>query len=63
MSEHLFDEKPCIDCQTMVTFAGPGDATCPRCGLRMYLTEAGQVGRYPSEGWEPGGIQGRRRPG
>jgi hypothetical protein len=31
--------------------------------LKMYLTEAGQIGRYPSEGWQPGGIQRRRQPG
>ncbi len=25
----------------------------------MCLTDKGQVGRYPAENWEPGGIQGR----
>jgi hypothetical protein len=54
-------DKPCRDCQPMVTFAESEDATCPQCGLRMYLTAAKQVGRYPDPEWEPGGIQGRRR--
>jgi class 3 adenylate cyclase len=49
------------DCGATVTFAGPGDATCQAYGLGMYLTESGQVGRYPSKGWQPGGIQGRPR--
>ena len=57
----MFVEKPCVDCQTSVTFPQPGDGTCPRCGLRMFLNEAGQVGRYPAEDWQPGGIQGRRQ--
>jgi hypothetical protein len=60
MSEHLFDERTCLDCKTAVLFTKPGDVKCPSCGLGMYLTESGQVGRYPSAGWEPGGIQGRR---
>jgi hypothetical protein len=55
-------EKPCLDCDAIVTFPEPGDATCPNCGLPMFLTEAGQVGRYPRPGWEPGGIQGWKRP-
>jgi hypothetical protein len=58
----MFDasvEKPCLDCQTPVTFPEPGDATCPACGLPMFLTKDGKVGRYPRADWEPGGIQGR----
>jgi hypothetical protein len=31
------------------------------CGLAMYLTEGGQVGRHAAMNWEPGGIQGRHR--
>jgi hypothetical protein len=31
-----------------------GDATCPGCGLPMYVTKAGQVGRYPEGDWTPG---------
>lgn len=58
----MFVDGSCLDCQTVVIFPRPGDATCPGCGLRMFMNEAGQVGRYPSEGWEPGGIQGRRQP-
>ena len=54
-------EKPCLDCPSVVAFAEqPGDAVCPGCGLRMYLTDDGQVGRYQAEGWRPGGIQGYR---
>jgi hypothetical protein len=56
-------EKPCLDCDATVTFSGPGDATCSNCGLGMYLTEAGQTGRYPRPDWDPNeGFQGRRRP-
>ena len=44
MTEHLFVEEPCLDCQAIVSFVGPGDGTCPHCGLRMYLTADGQVG-------------------
>jgi hypothetical protein len=58
MTEQTFD-RACLDCPATVTFPGPGDATCPKCGLRMFLTAGGQVGRYPSQDWEPGGIQGR----
>ena len=61
MTERMFDERPCLDCRTVVTFPRPGDATCPACDLQMYLTRSGQVGRYPSQDWQPGGIQGRRR--
>ena len=52
-------EKPCLDCDSTVTFVGPGDATCSNCGLPMFLTETGQTGRYPRPDWEPGGFQGR----
>jgi hypothetical protein len=24
MTEHLFEERPCLDCQTLIQFAGPG---------------------------------------
>jgi hypothetical protein len=59
MTEQVFD-RPCIDCGRVVAFPRPGlDTTCPNCGL--YLSTGGQVGRYPSDGWSPGGIQGRRR--
>jgi hypothetical protein len=61
MDEHLFAERPYLDCQATAIFTGPGDATCPSCGLRMYFTASGRVGRYPSEGWTPGGIEGLRQ--
>jgi hypothetical protein len=39
----------CLDCRSEVEFADPpADATCPGCGLRMYLTAEGERGRYPS---------------
>jgi hypothetical protein len=61
VTEQVF-EKPCLDCDGTVAFAGPGNGTCPGCGLRMFLTEAGQVGHYPGEGWtEPGYGRRRRR--
>jgi hypothetical protein len=55
-------ETPCPDCKTSVAFPElPGDATCPACGLRLYVTDNQAIGRYPDTGWEPGGIQGRRK--
>jgi hypothetical protein len=60
MTEQTFD-KPCVDCQATVTFAGPGNAICPECGLGMFLTASGQMGRYPAPGWHPAGIQGYKR--
>lgn len=61
MIERMFDHL-CRDCPAMVTFAKkPGDATCPDCGLVMYVTDTGEVGAYPPADWTPGGIQGRRR--
>jgi hypothetical protein len=54
-------EKRCLDCDSVVTFPGSGDATCPECGLNMYMNDAGQIGRYPPADWDPGGIQGWRR--
>jgi hypothetical protein len=56
--EHMFD-KPCLDCGEIVIFDGPGDAACDSCGLRMFLSEKGGVGRYPREDWDPGRMQGR----
>jgi hypothetical protein len=39
----------CLDCEGDVDFPDPAaDATCPTCGLRMYLTDQGERGRYPS---------------
>jgi hypothetical protein len=39
----------CLDCGLDVEFADPPtDAICSNCGLRMYLTEKGERGRYPS---------------
>jgi hypothetical protein len=61
MTEHQFVAKPCLDCGVTVTFPAPGDATCPTCGLPMYLSEDGWVGRRPREDWEPGRLQ-RKRP-
>jgi hypothetical protein len=53
--------RRCLDCETLVMFLPEiGDATCPDCGLRMYVTEAGQVGRYPAGDWTPGGY-GRQK--
>ncbi|MGH9126034.1 MAG: hypothetical protein ACRDZ8_15105 [Acidimicrobiales bacterium] len=55
-------EYLCLDCQTPITFEStPGEATCAQCGLRLYVTSTGAVGRYLPEGWRPGGIQGRGR--
>jgi hypothetical protein len=51
-------DKPCLDCDATVSFPEPGDATCPGCGLVMYLTDSGQVGCYPRD-WVFG-FQGRR---
>jgi hypothetical protein len=61
----MFDERSmtatCLDCPTPVNFAErPGDGTCPACGLRMYATASGQLGRYLPDDWKPGGIQGTR---
>ncbi len=54
-------ETRCLDCPGPVSFAErPGDATCPYCGLRLYLTADGQLGRYVPDDWRPGGIQGSR---
>jgi hypothetical protein len=54
----------CIDCRAAVTFDGrPGDGTWPSCGVGLYLTEDGHVGRYPDKDWQPGGVQGRRHRG
>ncbi|MDQ6613221.1 MAG: hypothetical protein M3083_00250 [Actinomycetota bacterium] len=49
----------CLDCRADVTFTErPGDSVCGGCGLRMYVTADGRLGRYLPEGWRPGGIQG-----
>jgi hypothetical protein len=54
-------EFPCIDCRFPVTFDSlPGDGMCAHCGLRLYLTQEGALGRYPDPDWEPGRIQGKR---
>ena len=50
-NKQLFIEKGYPDCRTVLQFAGSEDATCLKCGLRMYLTASGQVGSYPSAGW------------
>jgi hypothetical protein len=51
----------CLDCQQLVTFAArPGETTCEGCGLRLYVTDGGQLGRLPAADWQPGGIQGQR---
>jgi hypothetical protein len=57
--EQVF-EKPCLDCGENMTFDGPGDSACDSCGLRMYMNDAGQTGRYPRPDWEPGRLQRRR---
>jgi hypothetical protein len=54
-------DKPCLDCGAIVTFPSPGDATCGSCGLRMFMNDAGQTGRYPPVDWEPGRLQ-RKHP-
>jgi uncharacterized Zn finger protein (UPF0148 family) len=57
----MFD-SPCPDCRTTVSFPEKsGEATCPECGLNLYVTADGHTGRYPYREWQPGGIQGRRR--
>jgi DNA-directed RNA polymerase subunit RPC12/RpoP len=54
-------EARCVDCQAPIGFSDrPGTATCPDCGLRLYVTADGQLGRMPADDWQPGGIQGRR---
>ncbi len=51
----------CLDCRTDVTFSEqPGEAVCPKCRLRQYLTADGHLGRYLPDDWRPGGIQGFR---
>jgi hypothetical protein len=62
MTEQTFD-KPCLDCRANVTFPVPGDVTCEACGAKLFATASGLIGRYPREDWEPGRIQGYRRPG
>jgi len=42
--------RPCIQCRTPLVYpAQPGEATCPACGVRQYLTE-------PSAAWPTGGV-------
>jgi hypothetical protein len=51
----------CLDCPTELSFADrPGETVCSGCGLRLYLTADGQLGRYLADDWRPGGIQGYR---
>jgi DNA-directed RNA polymerase subunit RPC12/RpoP len=58
--EHMFETR-CLDCPSDVSFAErPGEAVCPGCGLRLYVTASGQLGRYLADDWRPGGIQGYR---
>jgi DNA-directed RNA polymerase subunit RPC12/RpoP len=52
--------RRCLDCDAIVTFPQQGDATCPGCGSRMYINEAGQIGRYGAGDWTPGGY-GRQK--
>jgi len=55
----MFDAS-CLDCRAEVTYAErPDDITCAGCGLRMYVTADGKLGRYLPDDWRPGGIQGR----
>jgi hypothetical protein len=49
-----------LECDTLDTFSELGDATCPGCGTRMYVNEAGQVGRYGAGDWTPGGYGGQK---
>jgi hypothetical protein len=36
VTDSVFHEGECIDCQTVVVFSGmPSDAECPNCHLRM----------------------------
>jgi hypothetical protein len=54
-------ETRCLDCPSDVSFAErPGEAVCPGCGLQLYVTASGQLGRYLADDWRPGGIQGYR---
>ena len=47
----------CIDCGEQVSFpTQPGEARCPACGLALYVTSAGQVGRLPDEQSFRGGV-------
>ncbi len=51
----------CLDCPIEVSFAErPGEARCPGCGVHLYLTHDGLLGRYVADDWRPGGIQGYR---
>jgi len=34
-----------LECQAVVIFEGSGEATCPGCGVCMFLNGAGQIGR------------------
>jgi hypothetical protein len=52
--------RRCLDCPALVTFPELEDATCPSCGSRMYINEAGQVGRYGAGDWTVGGY-GRQK--
>jgi hypothetical protein len=57
-------QRRCLDCQVLVSFADePGEATCSGCGLHLYVTGDGQLGRLPADDWQPGGIQGRGQRG
>jgi uncharacterized Zn finger protein (UPF0148 family) len=55
-------DRTCLHCKAPLTFADePGDATCPACGLRQYVTARAQQGRYPDAATTHG--YGRTRPG
>jgi hypothetical protein len=60
MSEQVFEDRR-LDCRANVTFTGPGDATCPECGRKLYMTADGLVGCYPSENSSTERY-GKRRP-
>jgi uncharacterized Zn finger protein (UPF0148 family) len=48
----MFDNS-CLNCRTWLTFPQlPGEAICPVCGLRVYATARGDVGRLPPADWQ-----------
>lgn len=42
----MVDSRRCIDCRAPIVFTDKR-ATCPDCGLRMYLADTGGIGREP----------------
>jgi hypothetical protein len=47
MAEQMFVERRCLDWTARLPAASPIPAMPPALAVAMYLTEGGQVGRYP----------------